>query len=241
MNKPGLAEGRTYFGGIIVESWRLWEGIDEDGRLGRRVSTWRLDSDYFDLAEDPGIAVVISQGSSLVADALERIAGAGATRVIRLGTTGGLQPDQAVGDLLLPYCAVRGEGTSRYYLPPDVPAVASLALVQSLASELQSRLATIIRPCVSWTTDGRWVESDDDIRLYSGLGVDAVDMETAALFAAAMARHVESASVSVIADLPVRNLGAEFKGLPTVADEWMHVVAQARVAFAAICHVLRFR
>jgi nucleoside phosphorylase len=237
MSGPALAPDRTYSTGIILESWRLWEGI-QDAFPARRISDWRLDSDYFELQAARPTAVVIAQGASMAVDALERLAGAKASRVVRLGTTGGLQHSQHVGQPVLPYCAVRGEGTSGYYLPPQVPAVANLSLVEDLAQELSADFAAPIHPCVGWTTDGRWTESDGEIRQFSELGMAVVDMESAALFAAAMRRRVQAASVSIIADLPILHLGAEFKGLPGGEEEWNLVVRQARIAFGAILRAL---
>ncbi|HET8798098.1 MAG TPA: hypothetical protein VFO89_10450 [Thermoanaerobaculia bacterium] len=238
MSRPTLAEGRKYSSGVILESWRLWEALQEE-HAARRISEWRLDSDYFELEESPAIAVVIAQGASIAVDALERLAGSGASRVVRLGTTGGLQPSMSVGDVALPYAAIRGEGTSRCYLPPHVPALAALPLVEALAARLSAHCGTAIAPCIGWTTDGRWVESDAEIREFSALGVSVVDMESAALFSAAMVRSVQAASVSIVADLPILHIGSEFKGLPAGEEEWRLVLRRARAAFAALLDVLR--
>jgi uridine phosphorylase len=38
-----------------------------------------------------------------------------------LGKCGGLKRKNQIGDLILPIAAIRGEGTSNDYLPPEVP------------------------------------------------------------------------------------------------------------------------
>lgn len=51
----------------------------------------------------------------------------GAKRLIRVGTAGSLQPKQIrVGSLVVPTATVRDEGTSRHYLDPSLPVLASL-------------------------------------------------------------------------------------------------------------------
>jgi uridine phosphorylase len=174
----------------------------------------------------------------MAVDALERLAGAGARSVVRIGTTGGLQRSQSISDVVLPFCAVRNEGTSGHYLRADMPACADLALVERIRAALLSRCGVDTLPTMSWTTDGRWVESDRDILELSGLGVSAVDMETAALFAAGLLRRIAVASVSVIADLPILHVGEAFKGLPPGEAEWNLVVRRSQDVLRAVLDAL---
>ncbi len=46
--------------------------------------------------------------------------------VLFLGKCGGLKRKNQLGDLILPIAAIRGEGTSSDYLPPEVPALPAL-------------------------------------------------------------------------------------------------------------------
>ncbi|WP_423760756.1 hypothetical protein [Burkholderia sp. NLJ2] len=237
MGIPALMAGRRYDAGLVIESWRLWEALAEAlPAPAQRVSTWALDSDYFEF-EGPrgvGVAAVIAQGAPMAVDALERLVGAGARSVVRIGTTGGLQRDQSIGDVVLPFCAVRNEGTSGHYLRADAPACANLPLVERIRAALLSRYGLDVHPSMSWTTDGRWVESDQDVLELSRLGVSAVDMETAALFAAGLYRAVDVASVSVIADLPILHVGEAFKGLPPGEADWNRVCRQSQAVLRAV-------
>jgi nucleoside phosphorylase len=241
MGRPQLLIGQRYDAGLIIESWRLWEGLVEAlPTTAKRVSTWSLDSDYFEIKYPSGvsIAAVVAQGASIAVDALERLAGAGARSIVRIGTTGGLQRDQHIGDVVLPFCAIRNEGTSGHYLRADVPACASLPLLERIRAALLLECGVDVRPTMSWTTDGRWVESDKDILELSGLGISAVDMETAALFAAGTHRAVAVASVSVIADLPILHVGADFKGLPPGEEEWNEVLRRSRSVVRAVLEAI---
>ena len=45
-----------------------------------------------------------------------------------LGKCGGLKKKNKLGDLILPIAAIRGEGTSNDYLPPEIPALPAFNL-----------------------------------------------------------------------------------------------------------------
>jgi len=71
-------------------------------------------------------------GGNAASIAVEELANIGAKILIRVGTTGALQPDIDVGDLIIPTGAVRREGTTHAYVPPDFPAVPDLDVVNAL-------------------------------------------------------------------------------------------------------------
>ena len=84
------------------------------------------------------IAVTSSgMGCACVAAALEELAAAGAEAVIRVGTCGGVQPDLALGTIVIASGCVRGEGASYELVPPEFPAVADPLLVRALCSAAQ--------------------------------------------------------------------------------------------------------
>lgn len=71
-------------------------------------------------------------GCPSAAIVVEELAKIGAQTFIRVGTTGALQPEIEVGDLIIPTAAVRADGASRAYVPPEYPAVADLDVLSSL-------------------------------------------------------------------------------------------------------------
>ena len=71
-------------------------------------------------------------GCSCVASALEELAEAGATTVIRVGTCGGVQPWMQPGRIVIASGCVRGEGASYELVPPEFPAVADPFVVRAL-------------------------------------------------------------------------------------------------------------
>lgn len=71
-------------------------------------------------------------GAPSTAIAVEELARVGAEVFIRVGTTGTLKREIKVGDLIVSTAAVRLEGTSKHYIIPEYPAVASYDVVLAL-------------------------------------------------------------------------------------------------------------
>jgi uridine phosphorylase len=71
-------------------------------------------------------------GCPSTAIAVEELVMLGADTFIRVGTSGGMQPDIRPGELAIITAAIRDEGTSMQYMPPEFPAVADLDVVLSL-------------------------------------------------------------------------------------------------------------
>lgn len=71
-------------------------------------------------------------GAPATAIAIEELARTGADTFIRVGTTGALHKWINVGDLVISTGAVRLEGTSKQYVIPEYPAVASYDIVLAL-------------------------------------------------------------------------------------------------------------
>lgn len=81
-------------------------------------------------------------GSPAMAIAVEELSRIGADTFIRVGSTGGIQKGQKLGDLVISTGAVRFDGASKEYVIPEYPAVASYEIVMALiqaAEELKVR------------------------------------------------------------------------------------------------------
>ncbi len=129
----------------------------------------------------------------------EELAAFGTKRIIFMGYCGSLQPRVRAGDIICPTEAVREEGTSYHYLPPDV------------AVQSDQELLGVIRHCLErknipyhqgriWTTDAIYRETKGKVKQYQAQGVLGVEMELAALFAFGMARQVAVGGLLVVAD-----------------------------------------
>ncbi len=141
-----------------------------------------------------------SVGAPAAAAMLEELIACGAETIYEVGISGGLQPFLKPGDTAVVSEALRDEGTSSHYLPPEDRLESSERLRELLVQQLASEK---IRHTVGsvWTTDGVYRETRGKFLKYSGQGVLAVDMETSALFAVAKHRNVEIASAQVISDV----------------------------------------
>ncbi len=78
-------------------------------------------------------------GAPSTAILVEELAKIGVRRMIRVGNSGGLQPELALGDLVITTGAVRDDGTSRSYVLPEYPAVSDWAVVAALVGAARAR------------------------------------------------------------------------------------------------------
>src|SRR5690606_8991216 len=99
--------------------------------------------------------------------------------VLFLGKCGGLKDSTEIGHFVLPIAAIRGEGTSDDYFPPQVPALPSFKLHKFVSEKIVAR-GLEYRTGVVYTTNRRVWEHDDvfltKLRTLTAL---AIDMETA--------------------------------------------------------------
>src|SRR3569833_3159087 len=82
-----------------------------------------------------GITIInFGMGSPVAATVMDLLTAISPKAVIFLGKCGGLKRKNNVGDLILPIAAIRGEGTSNDYLPPEVPALPSFRLQKAVSA-----------------------------------------------------------------------------------------------------------
>jgi len=84
-------------------------------------------------------ATSTGMGCPSAAIALEELIISGAKYLVRLGTTGALQKNINLGDIIIPTSAVRLEGTSVEYIPIEFPAVADTDVVAALIRATQEK------------------------------------------------------------------------------------------------------
>jgi uridine phosphorylase len=138
-------------------------------------------------------------GAPAATNIAEELIAWGAKRIVILSLGGGVQPSLAPGSLVLCDRAVRDEGTSYHYLPPARDVAASASLVGTLSAALDSRgLAHVVG--ATWSTDAPYRESREEAAAFQRDGVQAVDMESAGVFAAAQVRGIDAATVLVVGD-----------------------------------------
>ena len=173
--------------------------------------------------EMEGVRVSVTStgiGGPSAAIAMEELIHCGADTFIRVGTSGGMQPEVCGGDLVIATGAIRMEGTSREYAPVEYPAVAHYDVVEALkqaADELGVKAHLGVVQCkdnfygqhspetmpVSYQLENKW-------QAWLKCGALASEMESAALFIVGGVRRVRVGSVLlVLANQTRREMGLE--------------------------------
>lgn len=128
--------------------------------------------------------------------------------VLFLGKCGGLKTQtNKVGDLILPIAAVRGEGTSDDYLPPEVPALPAFALQKAISTTIRDYGQDYWTGTVYTTNKRVWEHREDFKEYLRSLRVMAIDMETATIFTAAFKNHMPAGALLLVSDIPMEPEG----------------------------------
>jgi uridine phosphorylase len=130
---------------------------------------------------------------------MEELIACGMRTLVVTGTAGGLQPQAPIGSLVLATSAIREEGTSHHYAPPDVLAEAHADVVDALRSRLD-HLGTAYEVGVSWTTDAIYREHREKVDRYRRAGVASVEMTLSAIYTAGAVRGVRCGAILTVAD-----------------------------------------
>lgn len=73
-------------------------------------------------------------GCPSTAIAVEELIKIGADTFIRIGTSGAIQPEINTGDVAIVNSAIRDEGTTLHYMPPEFPALADINVIAAMRS-----------------------------------------------------------------------------------------------------------
>src|SRR3989338_5779529 len=121
---------------------------------------------------------------------------------ILLGMCGGLRRRSQVGDSLVPVASIRGEGTSDFYFPLEVPALANF-LMQRPVPEVLDRKGSTYHIGITFTTNTRFWEFNEEFKNRLKMTkAQGIEMECATLFAASYKRRLTLGALLLISDLP---------------------------------------
>ncbi|MDR0794088.1 MAG: AMP nucleosidase [Chitinophagaceae bacterium] len=147
-----------------------------------------------------------SPGAATVMDLLSAIA---PKAVLFLGKCGGLKKRNKLGDLILPIAALRGEGTSNDYFPPEVPALPAFALQKAISTAIRDYGVDYWTGTV-YTTNRRVWEHDDNFKEYlKKIRAYAIDMETATIFTVGFFNHIPTGALLLVSDRPMTPEGVK--------------------------------
>lgn len=150
-------------------------------------------------------------GSAMAALIGEIISVARPKAALFLGLAGSVHPSLKVGDFVLPIASIRGEGVSKHFLPPQVPALPTFK-VQKFVSQILVERGFEYRTGTIHSTDFRFWEFDERFkRNLIEERVLAVEMETAALFTSCFVSKVNIGALILISDCPLKKGGIKTK------------------------------
>lgn len=142
-------------------------------------------------------------GSANVATIMDLLIAKMPKGVLFLGKCGGLKRSSEIGRFILPIAAIRGEGTSNDYFPPEVPALPSFKLHKFVSQRIQDH-GLDYRTGVVYTTNRRlWEHDDRFLRHLERVTCIAIDMETATFFIVGHYNQISRGALLLVSDVPV--------------------------------------
>ena len=155
-------------------------------------------------ASADGVTIInFGMGSANAATVMDLLSAVKPEAVLFLGKCGGIKKVNKLGDYILPIAAIRGEGTSNDYFPPEVPALPAFMLQRAVSTAVRNHHRDYWTGTV-YTTNRRVWEFDDKFKDYlRRIRCMAVDMETATLFSCGFANHIPTGAILLVSDQPM--------------------------------------
>lgn len=150
-----------------------------------------------------------SMGSPNAATIVDLLGAIKPKAVLFLGKCGSLKDRIGLGQFILPIAAIRGEGTSNDYFPPEIPALPSFALQKAISTTIRDYDLDYWTGTV-YTTNRRVWEHDSKFKDYLKMTrAHAIDMETATLFSVAFANKIQIGALLLVSDQPMTPSGVK--------------------------------
>jgi len=142
-------------------------------------------------------------GSANAATIMDLLSAVRPRACLFLGKCGGLKKKNQLGDMILPLAAIRGEGTSGDYFPPEVPSLPAFTLQRAVSSTVRDHDMDYWTGTV-YTTNRRVWEHDKAFKKYlQQTRCMAIDMETATLFITGFANSIPTGALLLVSDQPM--------------------------------------
>ncbi len=190
--------------------------------------------------------VNFGMGSAMAATIMDLLSAIEPKAALLLGKCGGLKKTK-IGDLILPIAAIRGEGTSNEYMPPEIPALPSFRL-QSAISHSIKFFESDYRTGTIYSTNRRVWEHDAKFKQYlvdtKAIGID---METATVFTTGFANKIPRGALMLVSDNPLvpegvktsqsdKNVTAKFVNLQL--EIGIHALKELRDSGESVKHLI---
>lgn len=153
--------------------------------------------------------VNFGMGSANAATIMDLLSAVKPEAALFLGKCGGLKKKNNLGDLILPIAAIRGEGTSNDYLPPEVPALPAFNLQKAISTTIRDHGQDYWTGTV-YTTNRRVWEYDERFKQHLiKVRAMAIDMESATIFIVGFANQIPTGSLLLVSDQPMISSGVK--------------------------------
>lgn len=200
--------------GHYIDLFAEWHGVEVIGK-GKPMQCATAD----------GISIVnFGMGSPTAATIMDLLTAIDPKAVLFLGKCGGLKKRNKLGDLILPIAAIRGEGTSNDYFPPEVPALPAFALQKAISTTIREHEVDYWTGTV-YTTNRRVWEHDEEFKAYlQKVRAYAIDMETATIFSVGFFNRIPTGALLLVSDQPMIPDGVKTEESDRkVTDEYVNV------------------
>ena len=148
-------------------------------------------------------------GSPNAATIMDLLVAAKPKGVLFLGKCGGLKNSSEIGNFILPIGAIRGDGTSNDYFPPEVPALPSFKL-HKFVSDIIIEKQSDYRTGVIFTTNRRvWEHDKRFLKRLKKTTAIGVDMETATVFSVGHYNEIARGALLLVSDVPLTPEGVK--------------------------------
>ncbi len=153
--------------------------------------------------------VNFGMGSATAATVMDLLSAIRPKAVLFLGKCGGLKPRAALGDLILPIAAIRGEGTSNDYFPPEVPALPAFALQKAISTTIRDHARDYWTGTVFTTNRRVWEHDEEFKQRLRRMRALAIDMETATIFMTGFYNGIPTGALLLVSDQPMTPEGVK--------------------------------
>lgn len=163
-------------------------------------------------------------GSANAATIMDLLSARMPKAVLFLGKCGGLKHSTEIGHFILPIAAIRGEGTSNDYFPPEVPAMPSFKLHKFVSQKIVEA-GHEYRTGVVYTTNRRvWEHDQDFLKRLQAMKCIAIDMETATILMVGLHNEIARGALLVVSDVPLTPEGVKTEEKDkTTAMQWTDI------------------
>ncbi|MBR3648555.1 MAG: AMP nucleosidase [Paludibacteraceae bacterium] len=180
-----------------VEMFAEMFGVEIEGRNANMIS-----------ATANNITIInFGMGSPNAAMIMDMLCAIKPKAVLFLGKCGGLRDKNKIGDFILPIAAIRGEGTSDDYFPPQIPALPAFQLQRTTSSAIRDFQHDYWTGTVYTTNRRVWEHDLAFCDFLKATRAQAVDMETATLFIVGFHNSIPTGALLLVSDMPLQKDG----------------------------------